>query len=278
MICTPAAPLILEDLHSSNVLYTTILVSIWELGEAVGLMVIGPLSEIYGRLPVYHIANTLFVVFSIAGAVSSNLDMLVAFRFLNGTTVASLTLNPAIVGDMFMAEERGGKMAIMSLAPLLGPVAGPVIGGYLAQSLGWRWTFWLPALLAATCEVLFILVVRETYKVKILERKARRLRKATGDESLRSVHDAGLSYGEALKRSAIRPARMLLFSPVILILSIYVAVVYGYLYLVMTTITEVFEDRYHIPSNSVGLTFLGLGTILCISLLASKMHLNERQG
>ena len=53
--------------------------------------------------------------------------------------------------------------------------------------------------------------------------------------------------------------RLLLFSPIVLALSTYMAVVYGYLYLLFTTITEVYEDQYHFSQGSVGLTYLGIG-------------------
>ncbi len=53
--------------------------------------------------------------------------------------------------------------------------------------------------------------------------------------------------------------KLLLFSPIVLALSTYMAVVYGYLYLLFTTITEVYEGQYHFSQGSVGLTYLGIG-------------------
>ena len=53
--------------------------------------------------------------------------------------------------------------------------------------------------------------------------------------------------------------KMLIFSPIVLTLSVYMAVVYGYLYLIFTTITEVYENEYHFSAGSVGLTYLGIG-------------------
>jgi len=136
-------PEILRGFHSSDQLYSVILVSIWELGEGLGPFIVAPLSELSGRLPVFHTANVLFTIFTIAGAISSNLSMLVAFRFLNGVTVASLTLGPGIVGGMFIQDTRGRPMAALTLPRLLGPVAAPIIGGYLTEAKEWRWTFWL---------------------------------------------------------------------------------------------------------------------------------------
>lgn len=59
--------------------------------------------------------------------------------------------------------------------------------------------------------------------------------------------------------SIVRPAKMLVFSPIVLALSTFMAVVYGYLYLLFTTITEVFQGNYGFSAGAVGLTYLGLG-------------------
>ena len=183
LMCAPAAPLILQEFSSNNQLYQTLLVSIWELGEAFGPLFIAPLSEIYGRAPVYNAVNTLFCIFSIAGAVSTNIQMFVAFRFLNGMAVGAIVLNPSIVGDLFVTEERGNALAIEGIAPLIGPVLGPVIGGYVSQAIGWRWLFWLAAIFAGIIEVDFFFFFRETYKIRILEKKAGRLQAKTKDPS-----------------------------------------------------------------------------------------------
>ena len=66
MMCIPAVPQMLESFDSKSTLYETSLVSVWELGEAIGPLLIAPLSEIVGRAPVYNIANVWFVLMAIA--------------------------------------------------------------------------------------------------------------------------------------------------------------------------------------------------------------------
>lgn len=190
LMCAPAAPLILRDFSSTDQLYETLLVSIWELGEAFGPLLIAPVSEMYGRAPVYHSANVLFCNFSIASALSKNLNMLIVFRFFNGITVAFVVLNPSIIGDMIITEQRGSAMSILTLSPLLGPVLGPGTGGYVSQSIGWRWLFWLAAIFAAAIEIVFAFFFRETYAVQILRQRAKMLRRQTDDQSYRSDHDS----------------------------------------------------------------------------------------
>ncbi|KAB8217697.1 major facilitator superfamily domain-containing protein [Aspergillus novoparasiticus] len=111
IIIVPAVPVILSHFHVSGYLYQPLIVSIWELGEGVGSFLVGPLSEQYGRNIVYHGGNILFILCSVAAALSQNISMLVAFRFVNGMEVTSLTLAPSIIGDLFVQDERGTAMA-----------------------------------------------------------------------------------------------------------------------------------------------------------------------
>lgn len=271
VMCIPAVPQILKEFESSNTLYETILVSAWEVGEAVGPLLTAPLSEIVGRAPAYNAANIVFIIFSIACAVSSNLPMLVTFRLLNGIGDASIALNPSIVGDMFVQEERGLPLAMVGFPPLIGPVAGPVIGGYLTQNEGWRWAFWLSAITGGICELAFLAFFRETYRPTILRKKARALREETGNRNLRCKYDNDnfeTGWG-VLRRAIVRPAQMLVNSPIVALLAIYVSVVYGFCYILLTTLTEVFEATYGFTQGEAGLAYLGLslgmvtGVLLC---------------
>ena len=104
-----------------------------------------------------------------------------------------------------------------------------------------------------------LLFMRETYAMVILKRKTKKLRKQTGNTNLRSALASPSTPSTLFKTSLVRPLRLLLFSPIVLALSTYMAVVYGYLYLLFTTITPVFESTYNFSSGSVGLTYLGIG-------------------
>ncbi|KAI1474243.1 hypothetical protein K445DRAFT_315943 [Daldinia sp. EC12] len=259
IICAPVAPRIMADFNETNDFYITFLVSVWELGEIFGPLIVAPLSELYGRLYIYHAGNIFCIIFSMACALSTNIRMLVAFRFLNGLANVSQTLNPSIVGDLFRVEQRGSAMSMVGLATMLGPVVGPIIGGYLGDAMGWRWCFWLITILSGFLEIWFLLFLRETYAVQILKKKAERLRKETNNPNIRSKYDTEHTASQLFKIACVRPLVMLCTSPIVFLLSLYVAVVYGYFYLVTTTITTVFESIYHFSTSVVGLSFLGIG-------------------
>ena len=143
----PAVPQVMTEFNSTNQELASFVVSVYILGYAFGPLAIAPLSELYGRIPVYHICNVLFIVFTVACGLSSNLSMLIGWRFLQGTFGSCpLTIGGGTISDMIIQQRRGGVMAIWAMGPLLGPIIGPVAGGYLAQAKGWRWGFWVIAM------------------------------------------------------------------------------------------------------------------------------------
>lgn len=140
----PGVPQLMQDLGSSSSTESTFVVSIFVLGFAFGPLIIAPLSELYGRLVVYHVCDILFVLFSAGCALSTSVAMLMAFRFLSGLTgVAVITCGSGSIADMMPPEQRGRAMSLWSLGPLIGPVIGPICAGFLVEAKGWRWVFWL---------------------------------------------------------------------------------------------------------------------------------------
>ena len=256
----PGIPLVEKTFHFTNSNLATFVVSIYVLGFAVGPLVIAPLSETYGRQAVYIIFMFCFVICQLACALSTNVGMLLAFRFLAGCAGSTpVTIGGATIGDMFPKESRGVAMAVWGMGAQLGPILGPVIGGFLSQAKGWRWVFWLLTIVSGAALLLGIFFLRETYSVIILERKTQRMIRETGNQSLVSALHDPTPPREVFKRTIIRPVKMLIFSPIVLLLSIYISVLFGYLYLFLTTFTRVFEEQYGFGIGIAGLTYLGLG-------------------
>ena len=140
----------MANFHETSNTLATFVVSVYLLGFAFGPLVIAPLSELYGRLHIYNICNVLFIIFTIACGVSSDFNMLTGFRLLQGVVGSSpLTLGGGTIADLMPPEKRGKAMAIWVMGPLVGPVAGPVVGGFLVQAKGWRWVFYLIAIMVS---------------------------------------------------------------------------------------------------------------------------------
>lgn len=104
-----------------------------------------------------------------------------------------------------------------------------------------------------------LLLMSETSAPVILERKAKRLRAETGNEKLVSKLDSGLTPKELFMFSIIRPAKMLVLSPICFAISLFIAITYAYLYILFTTFTAVFTNQYGWHGGVAGLSFLGIG-------------------
>ena len=201
-----------------------------------------------------------FLVFVIACAKAPTLSSLIAFRFLSGTFgSAPITNGGGTIADMIVQEKRGAAMASFSIGPLLGPIIGPVVGGVVTDALGWRWVFWIIAIMSGVLSLVFFFASEETYAPVILARKTKKLQKETGNDRLRSKLDAGLSSADYFKRGILRPFKMLAFSPICIICGVYVGLAYAYLYILFTSLTPLFMRIYHFNTINAGLTFLGLG-------------------
>ena len=146
----PGVPALMAEFHSDNSTLASFVVTVFVLGFATGPLLFAPLSELYGRTIVQHSGCIGFVIFSVACALSTSLNMLIGMRLLQGIFAAvPLTNGGAIVADMIRQEKRGFAMAMLTLGVLMGPVIGPVTGGFLAAAKGWRWVFWLIAIVVS---------------------------------------------------------------------------------------------------------------------------------
>ena len=150
----PGVPAVLKEFNSSSQTLATFVVSVYLIGFAFGPLLVAPISEIWGRYWVYIAGNILFIIFAVACALAKSMGQLIAFRFLHGIVgVVPLTIGGGTIADMMPVQKRGGAMAIWAIGPLIGPVAGPVAGGYLVQAKGWRWVFWLLAIMVCQEEM-----------------------------------------------------------------------------------------------------------------------------
>jgi Na+/melibiose symporter-like transporter len=107
--------------------------------------------------------------------------------------------------------------------------------------------------------VVAFFALRETYAPIILERKAARLRKETGNLALRSKLAPDKPSGEVMRENIIRPLNMLINFPIVSLMCIYIAFLYGALYILFTTFTFVFEEQYGFSASTAGLSFIGSG-------------------
>lgn len=114
-------------------------------------------------------------------------------------------------------------MAIYTLGPLIGPAVGPVAGGFLAQTVGFRWIFIVIAVASAIGGVCGILVLKETYAPVIQIRRAKKHLKQGGEKTIdhEVLLDERRDFGEVMWINMTRPFVLLFRSPICFILSLY---------------------------------------------------------
>ncbi|KAL6247858.1 hypothetical protein RBB50_005206 [Rhinocladiella similis] len=260
----PSIAQVMKDFSTTSQFFATFSVSIYLIGYFFGPLLFAPLSETYGRLIIYHVSNILYVVFTVACAVAPSLDSLIGFRFLAGSAgSACLVLGAGSVADMYPREQRGSKMTAFVLGPMMGPVVGPIAGGFISQDLDWRWIFWIISIAAGAVAAACLVCLRESYAPVILQKRAPK----SGVYANSPHMSDDLKAGEALINALVRPAKMFFLSPIVFVLVLYMAVIYGYLYLLFTTITQVYEDVYGFSTGVAGLSYLGLGVGMVLGLL-----------
>jgi len=128
-------------------------------------MLLGPLSEQYGRKPVLLVAFFVYTGFQVGSALAPNKAAVLIFRFLGGTFAASpLTTSGGIIADIWDADVRGKALAVFTLAPFAGPAIGPIVGGYIhVAGASWRWLFWVLTMFAGFCFLIILFTLPETY-------------------------------------------------------------------------------------------------------------------
>ena len=123
-MCAPGIREIEADLNIASGVASTLAVTLYVLGLAIGPMFISPLSEIFGRVPIYHGANVMFVAFILGNALSRSLAQFLVSRFLSGCAGGTpMALGGGTIADITTIQKRAVAMALFSLGPLAGPVS-----------------------------------------------------------------------------------------------------------------------------------------------------------
>jgi DHA2 family multidrug resistance protein len=125
----------------------------------------GFLAGRFGRKRVLLTAIAGFVIASILCGLSQSLDQIVLFRLMQGLFGAALVpLSQGFLLDMYSLEERGSAMALFGVSVMVGPVLGPVIGGWLTDNISWRWVFYINVPIGALAFAGISIFVVETKK------------------------------------------------------------------------------------------------------------------
>lgn len=250
-------------------------ISLFVVGFGVGPMVFAPLSEIYGRRIIYGSTLLVAVVFIIPCAVAQNISTLLVCRAIDGIAFsAPMTLVGGTLADLWRTEERGVPMAAFSAAPFIGPAIGPLAGGFLSDRAGWRWLYWIQLILAFVVWVLITFTVPETFAPTILARRAKKLRKSTGDASHKTeqeIEDRKMT--DRLRVFLIRPFQLLFQELIVFLISMYMSVLYGLLYMFFVAYPIIYQKGKGYSAGKTGLMFIPVAVgVLCSAACAPLVN------
>ncbi|GAA5900702.1 hypothetical protein JCM6882_000944 [Rhodosporidiobolus microsporus] len=276
----PAAGQVAAKLNITNEVEISMTVSIFVLAFAFSPLVFGPASELWGRVRILQLANALYIVFNLVCAFATTRGQFIAFRFLAGFGGgAPLSIGAGVLGDLWRAEERGKSAALYSLGPLLGPALGPVMGGWVADRVpndGYKWIFYSTTIFSALVQLLGAFFLKETYGPVLLHRQALALKREMGltpdSDRVQTVYEAK-SGGkrktpkEVVMHGMVRPFVLFFHEPIIQVLALFMAIIYGIIYILIVSTTSVFQDVY---GQSVGIASLHFSGMLLGFFVAAQ--------
>lgn len=183
---------------TQKVAYTT---GLYMLGLGVGSVIMSPTAILWGKRPVYLLGATLFVLSAVWCALSPNYPSLVIARIFQGIAVSTVECLPsATIAEIYFLHERAYRVGIYTLLLLGGKNLVPLVSAAIIGRMGWRWVFWIVAIIVGACLVLLFFFVPETF----WDRTPRPRRSHKRPHPMRSVSD--LLRGRQLHHRLENPA------------------------------------------------------------------------
>ncbi|QIX00094.1 hypothetical protein AMS68_005611 [Peltaster fructicola] len=217
--------------------------SLFVLGFAFGPIIWSPLSELFGRKLPLFVPFAIFAIFQIPVAVAQNLETIMLCRFFGGFFASSpLGIVGGTLADFFGPVDRGVAVVVFAAATFIGPVASPIVGGFITQSyLGWRWTAWITLIMAAAFGVTALLIVPETSAPVLLQKRAKKIRYETKNWAIHAKADENV-----------------VMEPILVLITLYMSLIYGILYLFFEVFPISFQEQRGWNQGVGALPFLGI--------------------
>ncbi|KAK8075988.1 MFS general substrate transporter [Apiospora phragmitis] len=262
-IYVPGEASLMAEFGVSDIV-ATLGLSLFTLGYGFGPMLWSPLSEMpkIGRSGIFFWTLFAFLLLQLPVGFAPNVAIFLVFRWLTGFCGSPcLSTGGGTITDIYHPTAVPSLLCIWASAGICGPVFGPIIGGYLAPAKGWRWTIWVFTWMCVLVLLTMFFLFPETSAASILYQRARRLRKAMGNDRLRSQSEVDAAKHHTPKDTLVMLgcAFTLTFGePVILLVDLYAGLLYGVLFRWFESFPLVYGDIYHFSSGQQGLVFLGI--------------------
>jgi hypothetical protein len=210
------------------------------------------------------------VAFVGGSAGSQNITTLLVLRLLSGIFGSSPIVNAGgAIADLFVPAQRGLAMTLYCSAPFLAPVLGPVVGGFVSENVGWRWVQGVCCIFIGVVGIFGVIFVPETYGPVLLARRASSLSKIDGKVyiSVLELNQGKKKPSEVFNRALVRPWALLFREPIVLVASIYMATLYGTLYMFFGAMPIVYNEGRVWSEGIGGLAFMGIAVGLAFGVV-----------
>ncbi|KAI1387974.1 MFS general substrate transporter [Hypoxylon trugodes] len=252
----------LEEEYNVSAEVTILTVTLYLLGFTFGPLIFGPLSERIGRKVPIIIGVTAYATFCLPIALAQNFYTILICRFFSGLfgSASIAVIGGAVVDVWPDPTMRGVGLDIFIATGYVGPMLAPIVGSFVTQSyLGWRWVMWISAITGYSSILLYFFVVPETYGPVLLTQKAQKMRLGTRNWALHSkLEESDTDLGSFAKAYLLRPWILLVTEPIYLVVTIYMAFVYGLVFLFFEGFPIAFVEIRGWEPQMGSLPFLGL--------------------
>ncbi|KAF2435302.1 putative polyamine transporter [Tothia fuscella] len=240
----------------------------YQLGQALGGLLMPPMSESFGRRKAYIYSSAVFSIASLITGVVPHVAGVYVGRVIAGfaSAIPSVVLAGSIE-DMYRPRVRVWLILLWNSFTTLGLCMGPIYGSYISHAIGWRWIYYTSAILTASL-CIPLSFIRESRSSKLLSQKHESLKGKTNQDDLR-IHetpDNVSSRHDFIHVVLFRPLRLATTEPIVIMVSVLNATAWGIIYLFTECLTIVYAQRGWTDQTS-SLSFLAIGTGIVISLL-----------
>ncbi|PWN52608.1 MFS general substrate transporter [Violaceomyces palustris] len=250
-----------RDLGYENEELSMLGISIYALGFSLPPLVLAPLSEVFGRNVMYLSCHLLYTILFLGVGFAQNIQTVLICRFLGGAMGSTgSTMVGGTISDLWKSSERGQPMALFATAAIVGTGFGPVWSGFVEQNskLEWRWIQHIQCIYTAVGFVILAVFLKETRGTILLIRRARMLRKETGDQRYRArAEDETASIPTLIRNSLTRPIIYLFTEPIVTSFSLWIAFVWGFMYMLLESVGLV-AGLHNYGPGITGLLFLSI--------------------
>ncbi|KAJ5289037.1 hypothetical protein N7478_002067 [Penicillium angulare] len=178
----------------------------------------------------------------------------------------ALATGAASMGDIWSPRIRDYMIGVWGMFAISAPVLGPMLGGFASSAKGWTWTIWQLMWVSAFAFVLLFFGLPETFAPNILARRARRVRRITGNSGYMSESEIEIKEikpVDVVFEALVRPFQLCFAEPIVLLLNLYIALIYGILYIWFEAFPIIFEEIHGFNPGESGLAFMGILVSTC---------------